>query len=215
MKTTSATTQRLFLASQSPRRKQLLEQAGYSFSILRADVDEDALMTRYLSAPAAERPAPHQLPALLALAKAEEAVHMHNLTPNDIVIAADTMVIVDDQPLNKPVDADDARRMLRLLSGRAHQVVTAYALASGPPDNTRLMCHDDTAVVYFRPLPEAWIDHYVRHCKPFDKAGAYGVQDFIGLRGVERIEGSFYTVMGLPVCLLAQHLTDWGLVETL
>lgn len=113
---------------------------------------------------------------------------------NRIVLCADTVVILDDQILNKPQDDPDARRMLRALAGRTHRVRTGVCILT--PSET--VSFTDEATVFFAPLTDEEITYYIHECKPFDKAGSYGAQDFIGLVGIERLEGSFYTVMGLP-----------------
>lgn len=122
-----------------------------------------------------------------------------------LILCADTVVILDNQILNKPVDAADAHRMLRSLSGRAHRVRTGVCLLT--PEG--VTSFTDEATVYFAALTDEEIDYYIRVCKPFDKAGAYGAQDFIGLVGVHRLEGSFYTVMGLPTHRVYQALLPY------
>lgn len=124
---------------------------------------------------------------------------------NRIVLCADTVVILDDQILNKPADEADARRMLRALSGRTHRVRTGVCILTP----TETVSFTDEATVLFAPLTDDEITYYIRECKPFDKAGAYGAQDFIGLVGIERLEGSFYTVMGLPTHRVYQALKQY------
>ncbi|WP_266368197.1 Maf family protein [Tellurirhabdus rosea] len=172
----------LVLASNSPRRQQLLREAGFDF---RVDVrPTDELFPADL--PVAE------VAAYLAHHKAEQ---FRPDLADQLILCADTIVVVDNDILNKPADADEAARMLRQLSGRAHQVMTGVCLLSseGPVTLT------DVATVVFRDLTENMIAYYIDHYRPFDKAGAYGVQEWIGMVGIERIEGSFYTIMGLPV----------------
>ena len=126
---------------------------------------------------------------------------------NRIILCADTVVILDDQILNKPQDEAEARRMLRSLSGRTHRVRTGVAILA--PDGNgepQLESFTDETIVRFAALSDDEIAYYIRECQPFDKAGSYGAQDFIGLVGIERLEGSFYTVMGLPVHLVYQAL---------
>ncbi len=134
-----------------------------------------------------------QLAEHLAVKKAD--AWSGTLAPDQVLITADTTVLIDEVVLNKPVDVADARRMLALLSGRAHRVVTGVCLRTvhGPTSFA------DIAIVHFRALDAAEIAYYVEQHHPLDKAGAYGVQDWIGYTAVERIEGSFYTVMGLPM----------------
>lgn len=174
---------RLILASASPRRRQLLQGLDLPVEITRSDVDET---------PPEGMPNP-EVAEYLARLKAQ--AWRGTLADDQVLITADTTVLVDDLLLNKPEDAADARRMLSLLSDREHQVVTGVCL------RTLHGIHSlaDTAHVRFKALTEAEIAYYVDHHSPLDRAGAYGVQDWIGYTAVERIEGSFYTVMGLPM----------------
>ncbi len=171
----------LVLASGSPRRRQLLADTGFAFTIETRPTDE---------AFSADMPV-DEVAEFLARQKAAEFTHDLG---QRLVLCADTVVILDNQILNKPADAADAHRMLRSLSGRPHRVRTGVCLLS--PEG--LTSFTDEATVYFTDLTDEEIDYYIRVCQPFDKAGAYGAQDFIGLVGVQRLEGSFYTVMGLP-----------------
>ena len=124
-----------------------------------------------------------------------------------IILCADTVVIIDNQILNKPQDEDDARRMLQSLSGRTHRVRTGVAiLAPSRQDDPELQSFTDETTVQFATLTADEITYYIRACQPFDKAGSYGAQDFIGLVGIERLNGSFYTVMGLPTHRVYQAL---------
>jgi len=129
------------------------------------------------------------------LARKKAGAWKGTLARDQVLVTADTTVLIDDHLLNKPVDDADARRMLGILSGRDHRVITGVCLRT----EDRLVSFADIAVVRFRELSEEEIAYYVRVHKPLDKAGAYGVQDWIGYTAVERIEGSFYTVMGLPM----------------
>lgn len=171
----------LVLASGSPRRKQLMTDAGFTFTLETRPTDEtfpDAM-------PADE------VAEYLARQKAEQ---FRADLGQRLVLCADTVVLIDGQILNKPQDEVDAQRMLRSLSGRAHRVRTGVALLSP----TGLESFTDETTVHFAELTDDEIAHYIRVCQPFDKAGSYGAQDFIGLVGIVRLEGSFYTVMGLP-----------------
>ncbi len=174
---------RLVLASASPRRRQLLQGLDLPLEITQADVDET---------PPADVPA-HLLAEFLAVKKAD--AFCGTLDTDQVLITADTTVLVDDLLLNKPVDEADAHRMLELLSGRTHRVITGVCLRTA---RTTVSFADEAAVT-FRALTTEEIAYYVRVHRPLDKAGAYGVQDWIGYTAVERIEGSFYTVMGLPM----------------
>ncbi len=180
------------LASNSPRRKEILAQAGFQFSILPSDVDE--------SFPVA-MPA-QEVPVMLAERKAKA---LHDSCPQSLILAADTVVILDGKILNKPVDKSDALHMLKKLSGNTHQVVTGIALAS--PQGVVTLA--DSAWVKFRELADWEIEWYVRGGSSLDKAGAYGVQDFIGMAGIEELKGSFYTVMGLPIYQVYQLLKSY------
>jgi septum formation protein len=177
------------LASNSPRRKEILTQAGFQFAVLPSDVDESF---------SADIP-PQQVPVMLAERKAQALIESCG---NSLVLAADTVVILENEILNKPADKQDALRMLQKLSGKTHEVVTGIALAS--PNG--LVTASDSAWVRFRELADWEMEWYVRGGASLDKAGAYGVQDFIGMAGIEKLEGSFYTVMGLPIYHVYQLL---------
>lgn len=179
----------LILASNSPRRKQLLHEAGFAFTVEVLPTDE--------SYPA-DLPA-EQVAGYIARQKAEQ---FRGIRADSLVLTADTVVIADHHILGKPTDAADAFRMIRMLSGRSHNVVTAVSLLSDDEIHTVA----DVAEVYFRDLEDWEINHYIEEYKPFDKAGSYGIQEWIGMVGIEKIEGSFYTIMGLPVQLVYQLL---------
>lgn len=172
----------LVLASNSPRRQQLLRELGFEFTVEVRPTDE--LFP-------ADMPAA-QVAGYLARHKAEQFAHDLG---DKLVLCADTVVVVDNQILNKPADAFEARAMLEKLSGRSHQVITGVCLLSAEGYQTI----SDVAEVTFKPLTETEIEYYITHYRPFDKAGAYGVQEWIGMIGIPRIEGSFYTIMGLPL----------------
>ena len=180
------------LASNSPRRKEILTQAGFQFAVLPSDVDESF---------STDIP-PQQVPVMLAERKAQALIESCG---NSLVLAADTVVILENEILNKPADKQDALRMLQKLSGKTHEVVTGIALAS--PNG--LVTASDSAWVRFRELADWEMEWYVRGGASLDKAGAYGVQDFIGMAGIEKLEGSFYTVMGLPIFHVYQLLKPY------
>ena len=184
----------LVLASGSPRRRQLLADAGFAFTIETRPTDE--LFP-------ADMPVDEVAEFLACQKAAEFAADLGQR----IILCADTVVILDNQVLNKPTDAADAHRMLRSLSGRAHRVRTGVCLLT--PEG--MSSFTDEATVHFAELTDEEIAYYIRVCKPFDKAGAYGAQDFIGLVGVHRLEGSFYTVMGLPTHLVYRALLPYRL----
>ncbi|HMN06822.1 MAG TPA: Maf family nucleotide pyrophosphatase [Flavobacteriales bacterium] len=185
---------RVVLASSSPRRRHLLHGLDLPVEITKVDVEEDF---------------PDDLPnheVAEYLARKKAAAWVGELADDQVLITADTTVIVGDMLLNKPEGAADARRMLGLLSGREHHVVTAVCIRT----NKGLHSFSDTATVHFRELNEAEIAYYVERYSPLDKAGAYGVQDWIGYTAVQRIEGSFYTVMGLPMHRVYEELRALG-----
>lgn len=185
---------RLILASASPRRRQLLQGLDLAVEITSVDVDET--------------PPPGMPEDQVAehLAREKAKAWKGDLAADQVLITADTTVLLDDPDgphlLNKPADEADARRMLAMLAGRTHRVITGVCLrtASGAQSLA------DVAMVRFRPLRPEEIAYYVERHHPLDKAGAYGVQDWIGYTAVDRIEGSFYTVMGLPMHRVYQAL---------
>lgn len=181
----------IILASKSPRRQQLLRQLGVAFTVQVPDIDETMDPG---CAPADE----------VARVSAKKAAAVC-CAPDDVVIAADTIVVVDGCILGKPKNEADAARMLRLLSGRAHTVMTGLSVARGGVCQTRVV----QTTVWFRTLSQTEIMRYIATGDPMDKAGAYGVQGLAGMF-VERLEGDFFSVMGLPICTLSQMLRDCG-----
>ena len=179
----------VILASQSPRRKELMGLFHIPFTVRVSDADET--MPPELS--------PAEAVALVSRRKAEAVPRQ----ADDLVIAADTIVVLGEEILGKPKDPADARRMLRLLSGRDHQVMTGMTLLRG---EQALVCTEMT-VIHFRPLSDREIDAYVRTGEPMDKAGSYGIQGGAALFA-ERLVGDYYNVMGLPVCRLGQLLRE-------
>jgi septum formation protein len=161
----------------------MLKDLGLSFEIRLKDIDESFSP----EVPLAE------VPVMLAQRKA--AAFLPELQPNELLITADTVVICGNKILNKPADAAEAIAMLTLLSGAKHQVVTGFCLTT----TQKQVALSDTTDVYFRKLDEAEIAHYVAQYKPFDKAGSYGVQEWIGMTGIIRIDGSYFNVVGLPI----------------
>lgn len=173
---------KIVLASQSPRRKQLMELAELDFEIIIADIDE----TNPPGMPG------HLVPEHLAKQKAaaiEQQVH------DAIIIAADTIVLLDDDILGKPKDEADAIAILSRLQGRMHRVVTGVCMQRGSQQHSFSI----TTEVYFRPLTQEQVNHYVINYRPYDKAGAYAIQEWIGMVGIEKINGDYYNVMGLPI----------------
>ncbi len=177
----------LVLASQSPRRAELLAAAGIDFTVRVADIDET--------------PHPDENPLEFALRMAAGKAAAVPLHPGETILAADTIVVIDHEIMGKPRDKADATRMLRALSGRPHEVITAICLQS--KDKTVLDSCSTT--VWFHPLTEAEIAWYVESGEPMDKAGAYGIQG-LASRFIDRLDGSYSNVVGLPVALVWQHL---------
>ncbi|MDR0415646.1 MAG: Maf family nucleotide pyrophosphatase [Prevotellaceae bacterium] len=185
---------KLILASQSPRRQELMRGLGMAFAVApHYHVDE--------TFPAAMPK--DEVPVFLARLKSEQ--YPHSLDERDILITADTLVWCRNEFLGKPKDEADARRMLRLMSGSVHEVLTGVCLRSSCKTETFL----SSTQVYFRPLDEGEISRYLSTCRPYDKAGAYGIQEWIGYVAIERIEGSYYNVMGLPTQRLYVELAKF------
>lgn len=188
---------RIYLSSGSPRRREILEQLGMHLERIHADIDESVLPGESAVA-YTER---------LALSKAEAGwrVVMSCGLPSRPLLAADTTVAMDGEIFGKPENADDARRMLRLFSGRSHQAITSVAVREGDKVQLKTSVTD----VFFRPLSEQDIERYLDSGEPFDKAGAYGIQGKAGVF-VERIHGSHSGVMGLPIFETAALLGEFG-----
>lgn len=182
---------KIILASASPRRKELL--AGL-------DLDFEVKVLKGVSESYPETLRAEEVPQYISREKAAA----YQVADNELLLTADTVVIVDNTILGKPHDADDARRMLRLISGRTHQVVTGVTLTTAKAQKTFGITTDVT----FRRLTDDEIDYYITHYRPFDKAGAYGIQEWIGYVGVTSIHGSYYNVMGLPVQRIYQEIME-------
>jgi len=180
------------LASQSPRRKQLLEWAEIDFEIIVHPTDE--------SFPQELTPA--DAATYIALEKARAVSKM---AAGRTIIAADTIVVLQNKIIGKPKDRDDAVEILKSLSNQQHQVITGVALVRNEKEQS---FHDVTSVT-FHPLTQEQIDFYVDKYKPYDKAGAYAIQEWIGVIGIKSISGDFYNVMGLPVSRVVQALKDF------
>ncbi len=186
---------KLILASQSPRRKELLAHLNMPFEILvKEDVEE--IFPEDMPA--------HEVPLYLARQKARP-YEKDCQSSNMLVITADTIVCCDEHILGKPVDKNDAVKMLQMLSGREHEVVTGVALTSADKQSGFTV----STKVFFKALTPEEIDYYIDHYQPFDKAGAYGIQEWIGMIGIERIEGSYFNVVGLPVQRLYTELKNY------
>jgi septum formation protein len=186
--------QNIILASGSPRRKFLLEQTGLDFEVITGDVNEDF----------PEGMDPEKVAIYLSEKK---AMHFSHVLQDDqtLLITADTLVYLDGKILGKPKDYEDAVAMLESLSGNMHIVITGVTIKSLVKMKTFL----SVTRVFFKPLSRSEITYYLDHFKPFDKAGAYGIQEWIGYIGIERIEGSYFNVMGLPVQRLYQELKNF------
>jgi septum formation protein len=182
----------LILASNSPRRQQLMREAGFAFAVRSKNVAEDFPTDMPLAA----------VPEFLADKKAEA---FREEIAEEIVVSADTVVIIDNRILNKPQDEAEAFAMLRQLSGRMHEVITGVCLVSA----FKKILFSDRTEVYFKDLSDAEINFSIRTCKPFDKAGAYGAQEWMGMVGVEKIVGSYFNVMGLPIHKVYEALQNW------
>ena len=185
---------RIVLASNSPRRRELLAGLGLDFEVRTlSDIDESY---------------PKSLPSLevaeyIAMKKAN--AYLPSMAVDELLVTADTVVVVDNSVLGKPTDAVEAKQMLKMLSGRTHQVVTGVSLTTQSESRHFAVRTDVT----FKPLSDAEIDYYVDTFRPFDKAGAYGIQEWIGYIGCTGLQGSYYNVMGLPVQRIYTELTKF------
>ena len=189
---------KLILASASPRRAEILRNAGIQFEIRKTDVDESRIVGEL----------PGDYVRRLALAKAlSAAAEYRDPIDKTLILGADTVVVVDADILGKPASQDDARSMLRRLSGRIHEVHTGLALLRKPGAEQRVV--EEITRVHFAPLTDREIEDYIATGEPFDKAGAYGIQG-IGGRYVTRIEGCYFNVMGLPLARLWSLLRELG-----
>lgn len=183
-------TERIVLASGSPRRKQLLEWAEVDFEVIIADTPETY---------------PAGLPVGLVpvhIARNKALAVKKQLPADRIVLAADTVVVLDGDIIGKPRDRDDAVSILTRLAGNQHEVITGVILSRGQQE----IAFADSTAVYFHELTKKQIETYVDKYRPFDKAGAYAIQEWIGVVGIRGIEGDFYNVMGLPVSRVVQEL---------
>ena len=187
---------KIFLVSKSPRRKQLLEEMGINFEILHTDVDE--VYPNHLL--------PTEIAEYLSRLKLN-LINFSKYSESDVFISCDTIVVLDNMILGKPETEAKAITMLQQLSGKTHQVISGLTVSTQKKTVTKHSITD----VSFKKLTEQEILYYVAHYKPFDKAGGYGIQEWIGLIGVTSIKGCFYNVMGLPTQLLREMLTQLGL----
>ncbi len=174
---------KIILASGSPRRKQLLEGLDIDFELRLRECDE--------SFP----PTLENEKVALYLAKKKALPYLTDIGDDEIIITSDTTVLKDDHLLNKPKDKADAKRMLTTLSGSSHTVITAVCLSS----KDKQTCFDSHSIVKFKELENNEIEYYLENYQPYDKAGSYGIQEWLGYIAIEKIEGSYFNIMGFPV----------------
>ncbi|NLC86965.1 MAG: septum formation protein Maf [Bacteroidales bacterium] len=185
---------KIILASNSPRRKELLAGIDVDYELkMLPDIDESFPETMQVDEVAEY------------LAKKKATAYLPELNDDELLITADTIVLLDEMVIGKPADEDDAIRMLKLLSGRTHRVITGVCMTS----KKREVSFSDTAYVTFGSLSDEEIRYYVSKYKPYDKAGSYGVQEWIGYVAVERIEGSYFNVMGFPIFKVYKELKQF------
>lgn len=174
---------KIILASGSPRRSQILKDAGFAFEVLKMDVEESFPDTMPVD----------EIPIFLARKKMVEALKLSS--EEAILITADTAVILENTIINKPFDSDDAFTMLRSLSGKMHEVISGVCIAT----STNQYELEVTTRVYFDTLSDDEIKYYLKEFKPYDKAGAYAIQEWIGINKITKIEGDYYNVVGFPM----------------
>jgi septum formation protein len=183
----------IILGSGSPRRAELLKLAGFEFTVIPSNIDE--------SIP--EQLESHKAAVYIAGKKARSLKGA--LKENDLLITADSVVILENKILGKPSDEKEARNILSLLSGEKHQVITGVCLMSIHKE----LLFDSRSTVFMERLTEQEIEHYIHHYKPFDKAGSYGIQEWIGINRIKRIEGSYTNIMGLPTATLYDKIKSF------
>jgi septum formation protein len=184
---------KLILASKSPRRNELLKGMGLDFEVRTKETEE--IFPAHLAV--------NEVAGYLAELKAK--AFQGEINHDEIILASDTVVILNGEFLGKPADKEEAQQMLRKLSGKEHQVITGVTLYS----KEKCLTKQDSTLVVFKELTEEEINYYIDNYHPFDKAGGYGIQDWIGYIGVKKIEGSFFNVMGLPVHLVYEMLSSF------
>ena len=182
---------KLLLASQSPRRKELLLNLGFTFEVVKIDCEEIV---------------PEHIPIGASAGYLSElkANAFRSLEDGEVLLTADTVVAIDNQFLGKPADEEDATKMLKMLSGKTHQVYTGITIRT--PEKT--ITETDVAEVEFDDLTDQEIEYYIQQYQPFDKAGSYGIQEWLGMAKIKRLNGSFYTIMGLPTHLVYKILKE-------
>jgi len=185
----------LILASSSPRRKKLLENLGFQFEVISPNIDEDVFP---------EHLQPKEIAIFLSLQKAKNIAQ--NISSNKIVISADTIVVLNNEILNKPIDYADAKQILQKLSNNTHIVYTGVTVIN--TTTAKIISEVKATEVTFRKLENEEIDFYIKSGSPMDKAGAYGIQDDFGAIFVKEIKGCYYNIVGLPLEMLYQMLKE-------
>ncbi len=194
-KVTNISFKKIILASNSPRRKELLENLNIPFEVKVKDTPDETYPDTLSKI---------EIPEYLAIKKAS-FYRDETEQPDTILITADTIVHCDNRVLGKPEDYNEAFEMLKLLSGKAHEVITGVAITS----KEKQTVFNSVTKVFFKELTNDEIDYYINAFQPYDKAGAYGIQEWIGMVGIEKIEGSYYNVVGLPVQKLYSELMKY------
>lgn len=182
---------KLLLASQSPRRKELLSSLGFDFEVVKIDCEEIL----------PDDIAIENAAAYLSKLKADA---FRSLEDGEVLLTADTVVAIDHQVLGKPKDETEAKNMLRILSGKTHQVYTGITIQT----SEKTFTETDVADVELDEISNDEIDYYIKNYRPFDKAGSYGVQEWLGMAKIKKLSGSFYTIMGLPTHLVYKILKE-------
>lgn len=182
---------KIILGSASPRRADILKMAGIAFDVHPANVEE--IVNGGLR--------PHEVTIDIAMQKMQA---IKSKFPNDIILTSDTVVVLKGEILGKPNGVDGAKEMLQKISGNMHEVITGVVISKGDKEKSFSV----TTKVFFKELAETDIDYYIEEYKPFDKAGSYAIQEFIGAIGIEKIEGDYYNVVGLPVSQVVEELSQ-------
>jgi septum formation protein len=184
---------KIILGSQSPRREELLRGLDVDFEIRVANIEEDF-------------PSNLPIPEIAEyIANKKLAALKKSSHPNELIICSDTIVVLNNEILGKPSNRNEAEEMLNKLSGKEHTVISGVAMG----DSNKHVAFSDETKVTFKPLSQNEIDYYLDNYEPYDKAGSYGVQEWIGMMGITKMEGSYFTVMGLPVHLVYGELKNW------
>ncbi len=182
---------KLLLASQSPRRKELLASLGFEFEVVKIDCEE--IVPEHI-----------QVGESAAYLSELKASAFRELEKGEVLLTADTVVAIDNQFLGKPKDAEESKQMLKLLSGRTHQVYTGITIKTFE----KTVTETNVAEVEFDEITDDETDFYIQNYRPFDKAGSYGIQEWLGMAKIKRMNGSYYTIMGLPTHLVYKILKE-------